>query len=185
MSYGRFAAMIATSTVVMFGLMYLNTYALNHVEYSQTRTWMAVVMGAAMAIIMIGFMWGMYSSRRVNMGIVAGSIAVFAGALWLVRSQETVDDVSYMKAMIPHHSIAIMTSERAHIKDPEVRKLGDRIIEAQVREIAEMKRHIARLKANPTPRDAPDLPTYRDSGAPPPAPESDAQAGADKPKPTR
>lgn len=153
MGYGRFAAMIATSTVVMFGLMYLNTYVIDQVEFSQTRAWMAVVMGAVMAIIMIGFMWGMYPNRRANLGIVAGAIVVFAGALWLVRSQQTVDDVSYMKAMIPHHSIAIMTSKRAHIRDPEVRRLADGIIDAQVREIAEMKRMIARLEAPRTARE--------------------------------
>jgi hypothetical protein len=170
MSYKRFAAMIATSTVVMFGLMYLNTYSLEHVRYSQTRTWMAVLMGAVMALIMIGFMWGMYKNRRANMAIVAAGVVVFAGALWLVRSQETVGDVSYMKAMIPHHSIAIMTSERAHIRHPEVRLIADRIIEAQVREIAEMERAIARLEASPPANDAPDLASYRDRGAPPPPP---------------
>ncbi len=125
MPYLRFAGMIATSTVVMFALMYLNTYALEHVTYSQTRTWMALVMGATMSIIILGFMWSMYKNRLVNSVILAGSVIVFAGALWLVRSQETVYDVSYMKAMIPHHSIAILTSERAHIRDPRVRQLAD------------------------------------------------------------
>jgi hypothetical protein len=185
MSYSRFAVMIATSTVVMFALMYLNTYALNHVEYSQTRTWMAVVMGATMALIMIGFMWGMYKNNRTNIAIVFGSVAVFAGALWLVRSQQTVGDVSYMKAMIPHHSIAIMTSDRAHIRDPEVRRLADRIIDAQVREISEMKRLVARLEAQPTPNDAPDLPSYRDPGDPPPPPENDKSVGDSTLRPPR
>ncbi|MCC8934550.1 MULTISPECIES: DUF305 domain-containing protein [Rhizobiaceae] len=157
MSYTRFAAMIATSTVVMFVLMYLNTYALDHVTYSQTRTWMALLMGAVMAMVMMGFMASMYPNGRTNAFIIAASVVVFAGSLWLVRSQETVGDVSYMKAMIPHHSIAIMTSERAHIQDPRVRKLADEIIEAQVREIAEMKSLIADLEANPPPQDAPDL----------------------------
>lgn len=179
MGYGRFAAMIATSTVVMFILMYLNSYALGHIEYSQTRMWMAFVMGATMAVIMLGFMWNMYKSMRANIGIVGGGIIVFAAALWLVRSQETVDDVSYMKAMIPHHSIAILTSERAHIKDPRVRKLADGIIDAQVREITEMKQLIASLEAHPTPDGAPDLPSYRDKGAPPPPPETDASTGID------
>ncbi|URW74851.1 DUF305 domain-containing protein [Sphingomonas donggukensis] len=185
MGYSRFAAMTATSTIVMFGLMYLNTYTLSHVEYSQTRTWMAAVMGAVMALIMIGFMWGMYPNRRANVGIVVGAIVVFAGALWLVRSQETVDDVSYMKAMIPHHSIAIMTSERAHIRDPGVRRLADGIIDAQVREIAEMKRMIARLEANPVPSSAPDLPSYRDRQAPPPPPETDESVGINTLTPIR
>ena len=157
MPYARFGTMIATSTIVMFGLMYLNTYAIDHVSFSQTRAWMALVMGAVMAVIMLGFMTKMYESKRANLGIVVGSIAVFVVALWLVRSQQTVSDVSYMKAMIPHHSIAIMTSERAHIRDPRVRKLADGIIEAQVREIGEMKQLIADLERNPLPSSAPDL----------------------------
>ncbi|MGQ7792110.1 DUF305 domain-containing protein [Faunimonas sp. B44] len=176
MSYARFAAMIATSTIVMFGLMYLNTYALEHVDYSQTRTWMALVMGAAMAIVMLSFMWSMYENRRANIAVIAASVLVFAGALWLVRSQQTVGDVSYMKAMIPHHSIAIMTSERAHIRDPRVRLLADRIIEAQVREISEMKQLIVEMERNPVPDGAPDLPSYRDRGDPPPPPAEAASS---------
>jgi hypothetical protein len=144
--YGRFAAMIATSTVVMYGLMYLYTYALDHVFWSETRAWMALVMGAAMAVVMLGYMWHMYTRRALNLAIVAASIGVFALSLWLVRSQASVDDVDYMKAMIPHHSVAILTSERARITDPRVRKLADEIIESQRREIAEMKRLIADLQ---------------------------------------
>jgi uncharacterized protein (DUF305 family) len=137
--YARFGAMITTSTVVMLGLMYLNSYQLDHVFFSETRTCMALVMGAAMAVVMLAFMQGMLTNQRLNISILAGSAVVFSLALWLVRSQATVEDVSYMKAMIPHHSIAILTSERAHISDPRVRKLADQIIEAQRREILEMK----------------------------------------------
>ena len=104
MSYGRFAAMIATSTVVMYGLMYLNTYAMSHIWWSQTRAWMALLMGAVMAVIMLGFMRSMYPSRKVNLAILGGAVAVFALSLWLVRGQETVDDVSWMEAMIPIRS---------------------------------------------------------------------------------
>jgi len=161
MSYGRFAAMVATSTLVMFGMMYLNTYVVDHVTFSQTRLWMAVMMGAAMSILMIGFMWMMYKNTRLNVVIVVISAIAFIAALWLVRSQATVDDVSYMKAMIPHHSIAIMTSERAHIRDPRVRKLADGIIEAQVREIKEMKALISDLQQHPAPQDAKRLPPHQ------------------------
>ena len=161
MTYWRFVAMIATSTFVMFGLMYLNSYALDHVYFSQTRAWMAVVMGATMAVIMLLFMLAMYRNQRLNAAILAGSVIAFAVSLWLVRSQETVDDVSYMRAMIPHHSIAIMTSERAHIRDPRVRELADQIISAQVREIGEMERLIADLERQPVPSNAADLPPGR------------------------
>ncbi len=148
MGYGRFLAMIATSTVVMYGLMYLNTYAMDHIFYSQTRMWMALYMGAAMAIIMLAFMLGMYSNGRVNAAIFIGAAIAFGAGVWLVRSQATVGDVAWMKAMIPHHSIAVLTSERADISDPRVRALADAIIEAQRSEIAEMKRYIADIEAN-------------------------------------
>ena len=144
--YLRFGAMIGTSTAVMLGLMYLNTYQLDHIFFSETRLYMALVMGAAMAVIMLAFMQQMYDNRRANLAIYASSILVFVLALWLVRSQRTVADVSWMKAMIPHHSIAILTSERAHISDPRVRQLADEIIEAQRREIDEMKALIADLE---------------------------------------
>lgn len=144
--YARFGTMITTSTVVMLGLMYLNTYQLDHVLFSETRVYMALMMGATMAVIMLAFMLHMHTNRRVNIGIFVSSAVAFALALWLVRSQSTVEDVSYMKAMIPHHSIAILTSERAHISDPRVRELADTIIETQRKEIFEMKALIRDLE---------------------------------------
>ncbi|WP_108721635.1 DUF305 domain-containing protein [Neptunicoccus sediminis] len=146
-SYGRFFAMVGTSTAVMFGLMYLNTYAVDHVFFSETRFYMTFIMGAVMAVVMLTFMLGMYQNKTVNAAIYVGSALVFAIALWLVRSQETVQDVSWMKAMIPHHSIAILTSERAEISDPRVRELANSIIEAQQKEIGEMKTLIADLES--------------------------------------
>lgn len=137
-NYVKFSAMIITAMVVMFGLMYLNSYEAGHVEFSETRFYMTFIMGAAMAIIMLSFMLGMYKNNRLNAAIFGGSVVVFAVALWLVRSQATVADQSYMSAMIPHHSIAILTSERANIEDIRVRELADEIILAQRREIREM-----------------------------------------------
>ncbi|MBM1312146.1 DUF305 domain-containing protein [Sulfitobacter mediterraneus] len=147
-SYGRFLAMVGTSTAIMFGLMYLNTYSIEHLYWSETRFYMTFVMGAVMAIVMLLFMWGMYKSMAANMAILAGSAAIFAGALWLVRSQETIQDESWMSAMIPHHSIAIMTSKRAEITDPRVKTLAEEIVVAQDREIAEMRYLLADIAAN-------------------------------------
>lgn len=147
-SYWRFATMIATAMVVMFGLMYLNTYAWEHVFWSETRFYMTFTMGAAMAVVMLAFMLSMYKDSRINLGIVAGAAIVFILALWLVRSQSTVGDQSYMKAMIPHHSIAIMTSERAGIEDVRVRELANEIIKAQRREIKEMEWLITDIAQN-------------------------------------
>lgn len=143
MSYKRFFAMIVTSTVVMFILMYSTVYSLDHVWWSDTKAFMALYMGATMAVIMLAFMLKMYDNKKVNAAIFGGSAVLFALGLWLAQSQETVQDVAWMKAMIPHHSIAILTSSRADISDPRVRRLADEIILAQKREIAEMEALIA------------------------------------------
>lgn len=140
--------MIAASTAVMFVLMYINTYSMDHVFWSETRFWMAFVMGSAMMVVMLGFMWGMYESTARNLVILAVAALTFGTALWLVRSQTTVNDTEYMAAMIPHHSIAIMTSERAQIADPRVRKLANEIILAQRREIAQMRSLIEDIEQN-------------------------------------
>jgi uncharacterized protein (DUF305 family) len=97
---------------------------------------MAVLMAAAMALILLGFLWRMYGNRRADAAIAAAAVAVSAVSLWL----------AYMKATIPHHSIAILTSERAHIRDPRVRRLADEIVASQRREIGEMKRLISQLE---------------------------------------
>ena len=147
-SYTRFTAMIVTSTLVMYGLMYLNTYQFEHVQFSQTRMWMALYMGGVMALIMLGFMLNMYKDRTKNILVVVVALLAFGAGLFLVRSQDTVGDVAWMKAMIPHHSIAILTSERAEISDPRVKALANEIVKVQRDEIAEMERYIADIEAN-------------------------------------
>lgn len=136
--YLRFGAMIATSTVVMFVLTYTNSWAFDHVRWSEERLYMALLMGGAMAVVMLSFMLGMHRNRRVNIAILAGAFVLMGVALWLSRSQAFVDDREYMKGMIPHHSIAILTSERADLDDVRVCRLADDIIRAQRKEIDEM-----------------------------------------------
>lgn len=139
--------MLGLSFVAMYITMYLNTYEIDHVYFSLTRFYMTCLGIAAMAVIMLSLMLKMYKDKKKNIGIFVGSLILFVGALVLVRTQKPIiGDLLYMKAMIPHHSIAILTSKRAAIKDPEVRKLADGIIKAQVKEIAEMKKYIERLE---------------------------------------
>lgn len=144
--YWKFLLMIGVSTVIMFGMMYLNVYSIDHLFFSRTRVFMALMMGAVMAIIMLLFMWKMYENKTLNKISLGVSVLVFAGSLFMVRSQTTVSDVAWMKAMIPHHSIAILTSKRANLKDPEVKKLANDIIEAQEKEIEQMKKLIEEQK---------------------------------------
>ena len=144
--YWKFLLMIGVSTVVMFGMMYLNVYALDHIFFSRTRVFMALMMGAVMAVIMLLFMWKMYENKKINVMILAASLLVFAGSLFMVRSQTTVNDTAWMKAMIPHHYIASLASKRADVKDPEVKKLAEEIIQAQEEEIDKMKKMIKEME---------------------------------------
>jgi len=147
-SYLRFGAMILTAMVIMYGVTYLNTFEVDHVRWSEERLFMTLLMGSTMALVMLLFMLGMYRNWKVNLGIVAAAALVFGLGLFLVRSESTVQDRSYMSAMIPHHSIAILTSERSQITDVRVCELAVGIIEAQRREIAEMDWLIADIGSN-------------------------------------
>lgn len=145
-NYTKFLLMLGASFVAMYITMYLNTYTADHVYFSLTRFYMACLGIATMAVIMLLFMLKMYKNKAKNLGIVVGAVVLFMTALILVRSQKPIGDVLWMKAMIPHHSIAILTSGRADIKDPEVKKLANDIIEAQKKEIEQMKAMINRLE---------------------------------------
>jgi hypothetical protein len=148
MSWGRFAAMIATSTFIMFFLMYQLVYSSEHLMLSVNRLVAAFIMGSVMTAVMLAFMWSMYRGQALKIGVVVGALALGVLLLAMNRGQTLIGDVTFMKAMIPHHSIAINNARRADISDPRVRKLADQIIAAQVREIAEMKLLIEDIERN-------------------------------------
>ncbi len=126
--------------------MYLNVDSINHIYLNTTRLYMTLMMVALMSLLMLALMRMMYQNKKSNLIIVFSSITIFFLALTGVRTQTPIGDVQYMKGMIPHHSIAIMTSKNANLKDPEVKQLAQEIITAQEKEIAQMKRIIARMK---------------------------------------
>ncbi|NNF18284.1 MAG: DUF305 domain-containing protein [Flavobacteriaceae bacterium] len=144
--YVKFGLMMAVSFVIMYAVMFLNADVFDHVMLSNTRTYMTILMIAPMAISMMLFMWGMYKDKKLNYIILGGSALLFIATLYGLRQQVFISDVQWMKAMIPHHSSAIMVSQKADLKDPEARKLAKEIIEAQEREIAQMKKMIYRLE---------------------------------------
>lgn len=165
--YGRFFIMIGVSMVLMYLTTYLNSYNIfEHAQFSETRLFMTMIMGSVMTVVMLLFMLKMYRNKTANILIILGAVLLFGSALFLVRSQATVTGVDYMEAMIPHHSIAILTSERSQIEDPRVRELADKIIAAQVREIKEMEWLIDDIRTNgvASPEEAQERPLPEFSG---------------------
>ncbi len=148
-SYSRFLAMIAAAMVALFMFMYSHSYQiLDHAWFSETRLFMTIIMAGSMMIIMLAFMLHMYKNRAANAGIFIGGALLIICGIWLVRSQITVTDTDYMEGMIPHHSIAILTSERAGIEDVRVQKLAMQIMDAQRKEIKEMEWLINDIREN-------------------------------------
>ena len=139
MSWSRFVATIATSTFIMFFLMYQLIYSFDYALFSVNRLISALVMGCVMTVVMLPFMWSMYRGVGIKIAVLGLATALGLILLSVNRSQALIADVTFMKSMIPHHSIAINSSRKASISDPRVRELADEIIASQVREIAVMQ----------------------------------------------
>jgi len=144
--YKKLALMLVVSFCVMYSVMFLNVSEVNHIYLSLTRFYMSILMTAPMALLMLFFMPKMYPNKKKNIIIKISGCIVFLLSLFLLRNQIPISDKQYMKAMIPHHSSAILTSRHANIKDPEVTKLDEGIIESQEQEIKQMKRILDRLE---------------------------------------
>jgi hypothetical protein len=155
MGWGRFAAMIATSTFIMFFLMYQLVYEADHVTFSMNRLVASLVMGSVMTVVMLGFMWSMYEGKGIKIVVLVAAVLLGGVLLYVNRAQVLIDDTAFMNAMIPHHSIAINNARKADIRDPRVRQLADEIIASQVREIREMKLLIDDIQRNGRRGDAP------------------------------
>lgn len=147
-SYGKLFAMVATSTVIMFFLMYQLVYEADHLMFSLNRLIASLIMGAVMTIVMLGFMWSMFAGQGLKIGIVVAAALLGVILLYVNRSQSLIDDTRFMKSMIPHHSIAINNARKADISDPRVRELADSIISSQTREIREMKLLLEDIERN-------------------------------------
>ncbi len=148
MGWGRFAGMIATSTFIMFFLMYQLVFSIDHATFSTNRLIASLLMGCVMAVVMLAFMWPMYKGVKLKVAVVVVAALLAVALLFTNRGQVVVEDTAYMKSMIPHHSIAINSSRKASISDPRVRELADEIIAAQVREIELMKRLLEDIDQN-------------------------------------
>ena len=146
MSYKTFGVTMLISFFTMYFVMFLNVDKAEHYHTSLTRIYMALLMVAPMAVVMMLTMGKMYPNKRTNAVIILAGVLVFILVLTGLRTQTPIGDIQYMKAMIPHHSSAIMVSKHADIKDPEVKKLSEQIIQSQEKEIAEMEAKIKELE---------------------------------------
>jgi uncharacterized protein (DUF305 family) len=109
--------------------------------------YMALMMATPMGMLMLLMMGRMYPNKKLNLVLYGLLALVFILAFWAMRAQAIVGDRQFVRAMIPHHSGAILMCSRASIRDPEIRDLcfkPNGIVDSQTREIAQMRAFLAR-----------------------------------------
>lgn len=137
--YLKLSGMIAASMILMFAASYVSAASAGHLFWSDMTLYRTLIMGGLMTFVMLAGMRGMYTDRAKTLILAAVASVMLVAGVALIRGQGLVQDRSWMQSMIPHHSTAILTSERASLADERVRQLAEDIIEAQEREIAQMK----------------------------------------------
>ena len=142
--YGRLAIELTLDFVVMYLVMFTMIATLSHFRFNLNNVYMTLMMVAPMTIIMLVSMRSMFPSQRLNGLIIAGATAVFLLSFLGMRTQAGIGNSEFLRAMIPHHSGAIMMCEQASITDPEILALCQEITKSQKAEIAQMEAILAR-----------------------------------------
>jgi hypothetical protein len=137
--YGRLAIALAASYVVMFVAGYARSDTLGHALFNLNRLYMTGLMVAPMLLVMLVTMGSMFKNRRLNLVLVVAGVVLTGAFLAAVRTQAGVGDQQFLRSMIPHHSAAILVCQEASLTDPRIEQLCREIIDAQRREIREMR----------------------------------------------
>ncbi len=137
--YIRLLVSLTISYVVMFAVMFSRVDVIDNVFLSLNQVYMTALMTAPMLIIMLVVMNPMYKLKKLNVALIVGAI-VAIGLTWgLLRTQTGVGDKQFLQSMIPHHAAAILVCDEAALTDERIIELCGEIVEAQEREISEMK----------------------------------------------
>jgi hypothetical protein len=142
-SEARPYVMLLVSTAASFAVMYLVMFSMvdrwDNVYFNLSAVYMTGLMAGAMVPIMLATMHGMFTNRRWNIALWAGSAVILAGCWGLLRTEAGVGDRQFMRAMISHHAAAIQMCNESSLSEPRVLALCQGIVSSQTREIAEMK----------------------------------------------
>lgn len=142
--YLMLALNLLISAVVMYLVMFAMIDGAAEFYNNLNMAYMALMMVAPMAILMLVMMRSMYPNRMLNIAIGIGFSVIFILAFLFTRQQIAIGDVQFLRSMIPHHSGAILMCREAKVADPEIKSLCQQIIRSQRDEIEQMKQILAR-----------------------------------------
>lgn len=143
-SYGIFLANLLASAVAMYFVMYTMIDSADELYNNINNVYMTLMMVSVMAVLMLIMMKSMFADNRLNLVLYIGFALLFAAGFAGMRTQALVGDRQFLRAMIPHHSGAVLMCQRATIRDPEIIALCSGIIASQKQEIAQMKGILSR-----------------------------------------
>lgn len=144
-AYASLALQTLVGGVIMYLVMFVMIDGLDSFFNNLNMLYMTLMMVAPMVVLMILAMKHMFASRTTNLAIIALSLIAFLGSFALIRTQTTIGDHAFLRSMIPHHSGAILMCREADLRDGQIKRLCDQIIESQRREIDEMKAMLNRI----------------------------------------
>lgn len=137
--YWMLAVNLGLSLLVMYVAMFAMIWSFGEFIQNVNFLYMALVMWAPMAIVMLLTMKSMYRDKRLNVILYAVFGLTLVLSFAAIRAQSLVGDRQFLRSMIPHHSGAILMCEKAKISDPEIQQLCAEIIAGQRAEIDQMK----------------------------------------------
>ena len=127
------------SLIIMYVAMFAMIWSFGEFVQNINFFYMALVMWAPMAAVMLLTMRAMYPNKKLNGLLYLGFAAVFILSMTGIREESLVGDQQFLRSMIPHHSGAVLMCEKAKITDPEIQSLCQGIISSQTSEIDQMK----------------------------------------------
>ena len=142
--YMMLALNLGISLVIMYVAMFAMIWTWGEFLQNINFFYMALVMWAPMAIVMLVTMRSMYRNAKLNGLLYLAFGLVFLLSLIAIRDQSLVGNRQFLRSMIPHHSGAILMCQEASISDPEIKQLCQEIIASQKAEIDQMKAILAR-----------------------------------------
>lgn len=145
--YRTFGLNLVISFIVMYFVMFTMIWSSGDLVNNLNSFYMAVMMAAPMGTLMLLMMRMMYTNQKLNRLLYGLFALLFILAFWAMRAQALVGDRQFVRAMIPHHSGAILMCNRASVQDAEIRDLcfqPNGIVDSQTREIEQMKAFLAR-----------------------------------------
>ena len=147
--YVRLAVMLVLSFIAMYILMYAMVDRFENVHPSFNQLYMAALMTAAMIVIELLVMGGMYPNRKLNAALIAVGVVALAVCWIFIRRQTAIDDEQFLKSMIPHHAGAILMCNEAQLRDAQLQELCRSIVFGQQQEIDQMMAKLRQLQTRP------------------------------------